>query len=334
MFTNLDQNHIRAAVKWLLDLTIASCPRRTGKNLINVEKTTPYSVNWGRGMAEENQTTLTHQNIMDIVDIDLSFAYTTVGKDVFKQNYGCPIGGNLSSVYANLKCAFDEALACANNPNFSKNIFAIRQMDDLVGWIRYHNYKSSHDVAQFYKNAILTTNSIYKGGLILEEQPIQLTSKSFKHKFAGTNIIGTYDLSTLFCIHRNKNWDNLVSNRKQKVLCFPHADSKISPRVKLGVQIGTLTRLKAQCTFSYHTIPSVLQNCVEMSTLGYSHNFLNQVLNRLSKKSKEWEQLTAAIKSLLNLMYGPGKMPPPFSHPSLELVENMVALNSLLPSQP
>ena len=60
-------------------------------------------------------TTTLDDEVMTVVDIDLKYTYQTRGSDIFLQKHGCPIGGYLSAIYANVKCAFDEF-------NFMKNL--------------------------------------------------------------------------------------------------------------------------------------------------------------------------------------------------------------------
>ena len=91
MFTNLDQEQIKESIKWLLHVS---------ESRTRVSKHMPFEVGWGSGYAEENQVTMTFRDIINVVLLDLKFAFTRTGKDIFRQSQGCPIGGCLSAIYA------------------------------------------------------------------------------------------------------------------------------------------------------------------------------------------------------------------------------------------
>src|SRR3954454_13317728 len=61
------------------------------------------------------------------------------GNDIFKQIRGCPIGGFLSAIYANVKCAYDEFYFIKRWKNDKHKIYGIRQVDDLIFWVAYNN---------------------------------------------------------------------------------------------------------------------------------------------------------------------------------------------------
>ena len=48
-----------------------------------------------------------------------------------------PYWGFLSSAYANIKCMYDEKNYIHNLRSHARNIYAIRQVDDLIMWISY-----------------------------------------------------------------------------------------------------------------------------------------------------------------------------------------------------
>ena len=297
MFTNLDQGQIRNAVMWLLDLSTKFCPRRTQKTVVRISRTAPYDVAWGKGYEEENHIAITFAQIIDAVDLDLNFAFCSIGRDIFKQRQGCPIGGCLSSIYANVKCAFDEHMFNFTNKTFSSRVFAIRQMDDMLVWVAFDKEdEKSRELAEYFKKAILTTGCLYKGGLVLEEQPLLAKGKRFTHKFAGTLIYGYEDDTTTFSVSRNKNWEALKETGKQKILTFPHVDSKLSNRVKTGVQIGTMARIMSQCTRVDSAIPCFIQNLIEMESLGYPKEFLFRCLNRVRKRNLAMECTVKLVK--------------------------------------
>jgi hypothetical protein len=67
-------------------------------------------VRWSGVVGDEDHYTFSLDDLILIVMYDLRNSYQSRGKDVFLQIYGCPIGGFLSAIYANVKCAYDEFL--------------------------------------------------------------------------------------------------------------------------------------------------------------------------------------------------------------------------------
>ena len=63
---------------------------------------------WAEREADEDYFSFTLDDILNIVTLDLQFTYQIRGEHIFKQKHGCPIGGFLSCIYANIKCAKDE----------------------------------------------------------------------------------------------------------------------------------------------------------------------------------------------------------------------------------
>ena len=105
---------------------------------IKVLKSKPHTVEWGKDYSETNKyITFSFKQLIKLVEIDLKHAYTTCGHDILKQKIGCPMGGFLSSLYADVKCAFDENKMLNTQNTDETIIYAIRIIDDLFGWIAY-----------------------------------------------------------------------------------------------------------------------------------------------------------------------------------------------------
>ena len=185
------------------------------------------------------------------------------------------IGGCLSGIYANVKCAFDEYNFLTTQERNGIRIYGIRQMDDLCCWVSFNTTDdNSRKEAEKIKERILQREGVYKGGLILEEQSVSIEGNTFRHKFSGTEIIGTVRTTRpMYCKTRNKNWESLLQTGKQKILTYPPEQSFIPYSVKLGVQIGTLIRIRTQNTCIEDTIEryfKIIQKCDRSDTIKYS----------------------------------------------------------------
>ena len=136
---------------------------------------------------------------MSVVNTDLKYTYSTVGKTVLKQKLGCPIGGNLSSFYANLYCAKQEyEFITRPTLNRKNRISGIRQIDDVILWVAYDITSPASELeankllleVHPNLNEIKTSNSmVYADGLTVKREPITMymegTQKRFKTDFAG-----------------------------------------------------------------------------------------------------------------------------------------------------
>ena len=156
-----------------------------------------------REKGDKNSWTFDVSDIMTIINLDLATAYQTKGQDIYIQKNGCPMGGLLSAIYANIKCAYDEVNFIHRIGMKHNKFFGIRQMDDLILWIAYtKNDKKSYNEALLLKNTILTPNKVYTGGLELEEQDyVHISDHYTVHKFAGTVIHCHYSGKVNFIVH-------------------------------------------------------------------------------------------------------------------------------------
>ena len=105
MCTNLDRKYIIKGIKWAMkNATETNKKRKKYQETLCVEKSclqkqkrtdTQDPIKWGIGYNDENTITITYQNLLDIVELDLEYSYSTIGDSIFKQTEGCPIGGIL-----------------------------------------------------------------------------------------------------------------------------------------------------------------------------------------------------------------------------------------------
>lgn len=178
MFTFLNHEGIMEALEWLFREIgkqkqypsregMQRSPRKINKNKMTlvVEEN---EIHWGSGLHEgrrrdkpsgynDDVVTFDFEMLRRVILMDLKFTHSRVGNDLLKQKLGCPIGGILSSFYANLFCAFQEnKLIKSSKDNRAGRIYGIRQIDDLVLWVAYKD--NDHESL---KEATNILNEIY-----------------------------------------------------------------------------------------------------------------------------------------------------------------------------
>ena len=233
MYTFLDHAEILKSMIWMSNrarkMHIKNGKRTRSKDryiLISKTKnplTGKKDIWWSSTQGSEKENTFTIDDLINIVIIDLNNSYVSRGTDIFHQTNGCPMGGFLSAIYANVKCAYDEFNFLKDNRMLQKKIFGIRQMDDLFLMIAYtKNDLASLNRAIRIKNNFLQKNKVYKGGLELEEQKyIHINKNTSKHDFAGTNIYITqpdHGPIEIICKPMNKNLENILSETDKNFL--------------------------------------------------------------------------------------------------------------------
>jgi hypothetical protein len=315
MYTNLCHEHIIKDVIWLIErvqhfylkgkrkirndckyITISRCKD---------EKTGKYRIHWSNCTGTEQEYTLTVDLLVMVVCIDLKYCYQRQADKIIKQKNGCPIGGFLSPIYANIKCARDEFDFMKSLGKEKRRVCGIRQVDDLFLCIAYDKKgrkNSSKNKAESWAKHITSKEGVYKGGLVLEEQEFEtLEPNVTRHKFAGTVItVNQNGVGIKFeCKPLNKNESSLLDKGIQTYPKYISSDSLVPPHYKKGIQITTYIRLKDQSSNWRELVRAMLVNALEMYSLGFDTNFLFGALKHLALKQKSWKKL--AILFLENL---------------------------------
>ena len=321
MYTHLCQTEIRRAIRWLINIHKEQkqyrttgkkrTPRKINKNImtLNVEEDT---IEWGRGNHDGEKKssgtkrdiiTLSFDDIIRVVDMDLKFTHSKVGKTILKQKKGCPIGGILSGSYANIYCAKNEYdfLNEIGQTDINKRVQGIRQMDDLILWVSYNKKeeKTKEQAAQILNklyNYETQETKVYTGGLNLEMQEIKYNKrrKTFKIDFAGTRIHGTTDTKTLYTTTLNKNIKHIRKYGTQKYTRYPHKETYIHDNVKRGVIIGNVMRTRTQNTHEENLIKAIQEDIEELECIGYTTEEIKGTLNTLKKK-EDWRGILKQV---------------------------------------
>ena len=307
MYTNLDHNQIIDAVIWVCDCARKNQNQnkrksRKVKRLILLSKrkdtvTNKYKIMWA-DTEDEEYYSFTLDDILNIVHLDLQFTYQVRGKDILKQKHGCPIGGFLSCIYANIKCAKDEYDFLKSLKVKKCRIYGIRQVDDLLLLLAYDKTSpESFKEANTWKQTFLRNNGVYKGGLELEEQKELLKQeKKVCYEFAGTvvtieNNHNTRNNLLIYCKTWNKNELSLLTEGKQKLPRYVGRYSMVPDHYKLGMQIATLLRINSQTHRLDDLIEALKINRLEMISIGYDDNFLLKALQRVMGRSQVWSKV-------------------------------------------
>ena len=297
MYTNLSHVCIKDAINWLLHKVLDNGKTRK-RNLCYfiMEKSYPNKIYLSRARGDKTAWSFDIADIMSIVNLDLDTAYQTKGQDIYIQKNGCPMGGLLSAIYANVKCAYDEVNFIHRIGMRHNKFFGVRQMDDLILWIAYtKGDNNSHNEALSLKNMILTPNQVYTGGLELEEQDYTRVSSTYTvHKFAGTVIHCHYWDKIHFVVHTlNRNSDSIRDNY-QRYPRYINATSNTAPQYKKSVIIGSLFRFFHQSQNEGLLKFTIWENFLEMRICGY--NTLHYVtclvhMTKYDNNNKMWHNI-------------------------------------------
>ena len=330
MFTFLSHEGILTALNWLLEHMsnlkqytkrggINRTPRKNRKNTVTVTHIVETGETyWGYGNAEgsmkstingtnDDIVTFTFEDLRSVVIMDLEFTQSAIGRTIIKQKLGCPIGGILSSFYANLYCAMRENQFLERTSlNRKDRIYGIRQVDDLVMWIAYRN----HDVnSKKEAQAILAEiyhgswggehySGVYDGGLTVKPEKFNVKRISFTHDFAGTILKGKLNGKDFGCETLSKNWLQIKQTRTQKIHRYMRPYSYVHARLKNNLPIGSLMRIACQNTHAEATIRSMLKNLIELHVIGYDTNFLMKAVRKMGRKP-QWKNETRLLLTMI-----------------------------------
>jgi hypothetical protein len=239
MYTNLQHTKILKSTNWLLDKAKKYNKKRGNKNYtVNISNNKPYLIRWGKAYAE-GKTNLTFNQIIDIITYDLEHSYTTIGGKVYKQKIGAPMGGVLSTNYANICCAYDEHTFLSKNPSLTKNLAGFRQIDDAIILISFPNNdpEKQEEAKKFICSFDNDSNPIYKDGLKCKKQEIKHdpATNTYNFNFIGTHIqIKAKGKGSPRVQIQCKNWNDLEARGEQKFLRLINVHSYTPQRVRMA----------------------------------------------------------------------------------------------------
>jgi uncharacterized protein (UPF0335 family) len=285
---------IKKATLWLFDKINSNNNNRhkrlrRRKTAIKVDMERPNEAAFTNdNSSDDGHIVFQLDDLYNIIEFDLDNSYTKIGNRIFKQTKGCPIGGLLSSFLANSTCAHHEWTFMQNEPQLTKHIRGIRQMDDLMIWIAHNRSdKNGGRNTRMIKDIIL--NKLYKGGLEAEEEdPVTNNDTKCIHNFAGHEIHTHKNLDDIFTTTLNPNKESIWNQGIQHKKRFPHKESYTNTHVKTGNIIGSIHRLREQNTYRNHFSNCIIDLAKELKCIGYSTQIIKKCLYRLNKQD-DWK---------------------------------------------
>ena len=249
------------------------------------------------GKGEGTDWAFSEHDIMNVVSLDIDNVYVTCRGAVWKQNQGCPIGGFLSAMYANIKCMYDEKTFIHNLGTQARRIYAIRQVDDLIMWIAYNREDSKTRMWAEEKKEEIIKGTLYKGGLILEEQEVDLSVQGEqRRKFCGTWVVRKDEENEMWVIPRNVNEESLIQEGRQKIPRYVSAQAWTNSTYKKGMIIGNLHRIESQTTRDEDLLWAVKVGLLEMRVCGYTGAQLAKAVWKMATRYERWKKVLCAFE--------------------------------------
>jgi hypothetical protein len=309
MFTNLNQQHIKQSIMWLLQIYLQDPPielniRKTkyANGALHIQRAHPHEIQWGKA-TNELSVNISFDDIINATNLDIDYAYAICGDVTIKQQAGCPIGGILSSNYANITCAKYEHEYLQLNPDIAERIHAFRQMDDLGVIIVSNKLMASSDddiyMQQFIHDVL--QGNIYKGGLEIEQEDVKSTRCKFTMDFAGKLITGHQKRGELNMYTNTKNWDTIVNEGKQKIFRFPPGDSYIPRQIKDAVIMGSLHRMEGETLTQQDLTTCIQMDIIEMCAIKYTKKQYKRQLQKIAAKLPQWKTIHQDITHWMNM---------------------------------
>lgn len=301
MYTYLNHTEIRKAALWLFEKIQMSQTKtkhgrtlRKRKTLIKVDLHAPFKAQFTTNNAVDSECVIFNLNdLYTIIDFDLRNTYTTIGNQIFKQNEGCPMGGLLSSFYGNTTCAFHENNFLNNEP-LARNIWGIRQMDDLTLFIAHDKSDPKRITNNNYiRNQI--TNNVYKGGLEAEIQEPEIdTDGKYVHQFAGHEIHTHKNLSDIYTTTYNVNRTSIRETGTQTKTRYPNMYTYTNQHSKNGNIIGSIHRIRTQNTYRIDFTEALQDLIAELKCINYTTTTIKNCIYKLTRQD-EWKTILEPI---------------------------------------
>jgi hypothetical protein len=299
MFTNLGKQEIRDRAQEVLDeaarLSTGRGGRRCCVTLIMTGKTV-VGVKWGRDETSEENRVLTFEEIMLGVEFDLAHNYCGVGMRVLEQLGGCPIGGLLSALYADIYCAHDERNFCKKWQHLAHRFYGVRQVDDLLLVMRWDpDEESQQEIVQLRDDA---RGGLYTGGPESEvEEKIEWLGKKVR-VWAGMQLrVGD---EGVICKTHNKNEESIRLRGVQDLPRYTQGYSYQGDQMRVGLMLGNARRLREQCTLDADFLECLELDLLECSLIGTKWELVSNALNKMPKMIAgplgHWQQARTKIR--------------------------------------
>ena len=283
MYTNLKHEDIIKYVLWLLDFV----NKKSRRKLICINKFGQTGVMWGRSFNAHKSVFITLHEIIDIVKMDIQNCYMFIGPFILQQIFGIPMGSPLSAVLAILCCSISEYqwnISLKISANFN-HVFLCRYIDDGLIII-----KSLDDNKN--ERELIIKNLISK----YPETLRVLIEQEGKNVHFLENKIAVINDKTIILSHYNKNTQAILKTqlKVQNLIDF----MSFTPyEQKLGLIIGTFTRIRRLSNDAVKSVKDIFNIIIEFLYLNYNKKIIGKALMHLIRKQKDpiWALIYLAL---------------------------------------
>jgi hypothetical protein len=270
MFTDLLHSAIRDSILFVID----QANDLTRSKFVRVPRDKSLQCSFGKSSNRFETNHVSFAQIFQIVDFDITNARFTVGKHIFHQVNGVPIGGVLSTAAAIATCAAAEHRWLSSLGADARFLRAVRYVDDVSGVVAYReNDQQTLNLAHSLLDSL--KNDCYPGGLLLKDENIE--SGSFK--FLET--ITTISKNQIHATFNNKNIDSICSSGTQKFYTLQSSYSYSKRSAKLGVIIARLHAMDRNTATSSDLFKAVGLFFIELRLKGYGTKIMKQACARM-----------------------------------------------------
>lgn len=296
MYTNLDHELILRSISWLFkniqQIRSHSHNLRPQKTwYVSISKTKPYTCTFSAPRINTENITFSEKDIKNIIDIDLTYSYASAGQTIYKQIIGCPMGGYLSGVYADLTCAYCEYTKLHKNIKHI-TFSGYRQMDDLL-YIQQQKKKTITKQTKARFNKIM--HNTYTGGLTLEKQNINHTNNIFSLDFIGTKVTINNNNHSIHTHIDDTNYINIFTTGEQKKKRFHNYESYLPKHCKIGTIVGALQLAKRSSTHPNLYIYSAVTLLTEFIHIGYPMHIITKAIKKHTHNRNHQKIITSIL---------------------------------------
>jgi hypothetical protein len=281
MFTKLGKKEIAARVQEALDEAERRCTGRGGRSrcvTIIRDGNTVLEVRWGEDRSSEDNVVLPFELIMLAVEFDLAHNFCKIGDWLMEQVGGCPIGGLLSALYANIYCAHDERLFMEKWKHIIHLFYAIRQMDDLIMVMRWDGVNTGQ-LRELVAMRDDVRKGLYTGGPTTEtEDKVQWMGKPTR-VWAGLQLrIGEEGVVSKT---NNKNEESIRREGMQRYPRYTPGQSWQTDELRVGLMLGNARRLRGQCMTDSDFLECLELDYRECLLVGTAWDVVAEVVRKL-----------------------------------------------------
>ena len=291
MYTSLDHKSIRIAVKWLLAKVQAATRRHEISVPISKNNDSPPHLGRSSGK-DHDRITFTFDELLDIVNFDLSNAMFCVGDTLLKQVVGIPMGSPISPSLAQIICAYYESQVIQENKtkNLTNPVEGVRYVDDLTAFIFYNKHDRNS-----YADAKDIASRIQYG--YHKDMELEVEDTLLPFKFLSSMMTVCANTGHISAAYHNKNYDDIIQGKAQTFPTYQHYSSYAPPQQKKSVVISTIHRIGNACNSVIAAQAAFNTLCSELHQLEYPCAIINRALCRVRNVDDRWRSIVMPPES-------------------------------------